>query len=129
MGFDVKAALARALEAENQNTRGSDTANSANSAKRSHQGGQSLARLASLAGNRTLHSEKPKTPDPEFDPKISASAEGSDYPFGTSPGGRPVTYTGKVVSLDAWRSLSDREKHGPGGKHWGGQSQQWEGQT
>ncbi|WP_299850119.1 hypothetical protein [uncultured Roseovarius sp.] len=122
MGFDVKAALARALEAENQNSRDGDAANPANPAKRPHQGGQSLASLASLAGSQTLYSEIPNTSNP----KKAHSCEGGISPHGTSPGGRPVTHTGKVVSLDAWRQLSVWEKHGPSGQCWDGRTQDWE---
>ncbi len=64
--------------------------------------------------------------DPKSDPSISIRSEATS-PHGVSPGGRPLTYTGKVVSLDAWRQLSEWERHGPDGKHWNGQSQQWEG--
>jgi hypothetical protein len=41
-------------------------------------------------------------------------------------GGRPVTWTGKVVSLDDWRRLTDWERHGPNGKLWNGLTQKWE---
>jgi hypothetical protein len=33
--------------------------------------------------------------------------------YGESLGGRLLTWTGRVVSLDAWRKLSEWEKHGP----------------
>lgn len=36
-----------------------------------------------------------------------------EFPFGLSPGGRPLTYTGKVVSLGVWRAMNDDEKFGP----------------
>lgn len=36
-----------------------------------------------------------------------------EFPFGLSPGGRPITYTGKVVSLGVWRAMDDAEKLGP----------------
>lgn len=64
--------------------------------------------------------------DPKSDPKIILRSEAAS-PHGMSPGGRPLTCTGKVVSLDAWRQLSEWERNGPDGKHWNGQSQQWEG--
>ena len=40
--------------------------------------------------------------------------------------GRPKTWTGKIVSLDAWRQLSEWEKHGSGGKMWNGLTRHWE---
>ena len=39
--------------------------------------------------------------------------------------GRPVTWTGKVVSLDAWRSLSAWERHGPDGRLFCGICRAW----
>lgn len=36
-------------------------------------------------------------------------------PHGTSAGGRPITWTGKVVSEAEWHRLSEQEKHGPSG--------------
>ena len=41
-------------------------------------------------------------------------------PDGETVGGRAVTWTGKVVSLDDWRHLTAWEKHGPDGWHWCG---------
>ncbi len=41
-------------------------------------------------------------------------------------GGRPVTWTGKIVNLDEWRRLTDWERHGPNGRMWNGKTQQWE---
>lgn len=32
---------------------------------------------------------------------------------GLSVGGRPLTWTGRVVSLDDWRSLTEWQRHGP----------------
>jgi len=45
---------------------------------------------------------------------------------GVSFGGRPKTWTGRVVSLDAWRALSEWERHGSSGKSWNGAKRQWE---
>ncbi|MDO6584814.1 hypothetical protein Q4543_04715 [Salipiger sp. 1_MG-2023] len=47
-------------------------------------------------------------------------------PYPASVGNRLTTWTGRVVSLDAWRSLTDWECHGPRGKHWSGITRQWE---
>ncbi len=44
-------------------------------------------------------------------------------------GGRPVTWTGKVVRLDEWRRLTDWERHSPNGRMWNGKTQQWEQMT
>lgn len=37
----------------------------------------------------------------------------------------PRTWTGRIVSLDAWRRLSDWERHGPNGRHWCGLCREW----
>ncbi len=44
-------------------------------------------------------------------------------------GGRPVTWTGKVVSLEEWRRLSEWERHGSNDRVWNGLTQQWEAAT
>jgi hypothetical protein len=49
-----------------------------------------------------------------------------DYPRGRTFDGTPKTWTGKIVSLDQWRRLSEWEKHGLNGKHWNGETQSWE---
>lgn len=58
-------------------------------------------------------------------PDIDLSGS-KDFPHGTGVGGRPLTWTGRVVSLDAWRELSEWERHGPQGRHWNGISRRWE---
>lgn len=68
--------------------------------------------------------------EPHVPPPFPASApsqpDASAFPYGASPGGRPLTVTGRVVSLDAWRSLTDWEKHGARGRMWNGKAQRWE---
>jgi hypothetical protein len=44
---------------------------------------------------------------------------------GFATNGRPKTWTGKIVSLDAWRQLSEWERHGPDGRQWNGLTQSW----
>lgn len=56
----------------------------------------------------------------------SAGEGANAFPHGISVTGEPRTWTGRVVSLDAWRSLTDWEKHGPNGQHWNGITQTWE---
>lgn len=50
----------------------------------------------------------------------------ADFPHGQAVCGRPKTWTGKVVSLDEWRLLSEWEKHGSTGKVWNGLTRKWE---
>lgn len=75
-----------------------------------------LAGIAGLAGGAA---EISKT-------QPSAKQMEAAFPYGESAGERPLTYTGRVVSLNAWRSLTEWEKHGPRGRMWCGRSQLWE---
>jgi hypothetical protein len=48
------------------------------------------------------------------------------HPHGTAFDRRLITWTGGAVSLEAWRLLTEWEKHGPNGQHWNGITQTWE---
>jgi hypothetical protein len=48
------------------------------------------------------------------------------FRHGVSFTGKPLTWTGRIVSLDAWRILTEWEKHGPNGRHWNGITKRWE---
>ena len=52
--------------------------------------------------------------------------ETPDFRHGKSVCGWPKTWTGKIVSLDEWRTLSAWDKHGPDGRHWNGITRKWE---
>jgi hypothetical protein len=61
----------------------------------------------------------PRTAAPparKSDPKPSAET----FRHGVSVAGNPLTWTGRVVSLAAWRNLTEWERHGPNGQHWNG---------
>ena len=64
-------------------------------------------------------SQKSRVSQPREDrkaaPNVARVAAPETFPRGLSAGGRPLTFTGQVVSLDAWRALSEWEKHGPKG--------------
>ncbi|MBI6629742.1 hypothetical protein [Pontibaca salina] len=45
---------------------------------------------------------------------------------GRSTAGRPLTWTGRIVSLDEWRRLTAWERDGPRGRLWNGITKQWE---
>lgn len=47
------------------------------------------------------------------------------FPHGVSVAGNPLTWTGRVVSLEAWRRLSEWEQHGPNGRLWCGAKGNW----
>jgi hypothetical protein len=72
-------------------------------------------------------------PRPEPDPAPPARAEGLDpasdaFPYGSANGLGlfPRTWTGRVVSLAAWRELTAWERHGPRGRLWNGATGRWE---
>lgn len=49
----------------------------------------------------------------------------NDSLFQKTVGGRLATWTGCVVSLDEWRSLTAWKRHGPDGRYWCGISREW----
>lgn len=59
-------------------------------------------RVASVAGVATAQRPKPEA-----------------FPYGTACniGDAPRTWTGRIVSLDEWRRLTEWEKHGPNGRN------------
>jgi hypothetical protein len=76
-------------------------------------------RVAEVASVATL--------PPETDPGAMDSRKTETrFPHANSALSGPVTWTGRVVSLDEWRGLSQWEKHGPDGRHWNGITKQWE---
>jgi len=81
------------------------------------------ARLA-VVSQKSQVSQPPHADIPARGP-ARRSTDAKAYPHGTTPSGRPVTWTGKVVSLAQWRELSDWERHGPQGRVWDGQADQW----
>lgn len=73
---------------------------------------------------------------PVQNPKIGREAARPEYlpapeafTHGRSVTGKPLTWTGRIVSLDAWRRLSDWERHGSTGKLWNGLTGQWEAEA
>lgn len=68
----------------------------------------------------------PKGQDPEITPRFSGPTEAKRFPYGCAPNGNPRTWTGRIVSLDDWRSLSEWDRHGSTGKLWNALSGRWE---
>lgn len=118
MAFDVQAALTRALEVENQDTEGGDTATMATMATNHEPDPESVTVVAIVATT-------PSQEINETNAAVGAKADGSDFKHGRSLTGRPRTWTGKIVSIEEWRSLSDWERDGPNGRIWCGQCQDW----
>ena len=90
-------------------------------------------RLAEIAGLAAPQATTPKTAlwdKPTRETAPDPKAEGIDpdarmFEHGTSAGGRPRTWTGRVVSLAEWRGLTGWQRHGPDGRHWCGLSKAW----
>lgn len=66
-------------------------------------------------------SQRPAQP-----PADTSLRQDEAFPYGFAAGGRPKTWTGKVVSLAEWRQLSEWDKHGSTGQHWNGRAGRWE---
>lgn len=49
----------------------------------------------------------------------------ADLPRAFSITGRPLTWAGRVVSLDEWRGLSAWDRHGPNGRMFCGACHEW----
>lgn len=108
MLFDVQAALAEILSDPPRDTRDfCDMPTPVSQVSRVSQGGTS---------------EEQKAPAPTNAPEQHPAP----CPHGHSVSGAPRTWTGRVVSLDQWRKLSDWDRHGPDGRVWNGATQQWE---
>jgi hypothetical protein len=73
-------------------------------------------RVAVVASVAAPPAQKPKT----------ATGPTDIHTHGVTCGRRPKTWMGRVVSLAAWRDLTEWEKHGPNGRHWNGITQTWE---
>ena len=79
-------------------------------------------------------SQAPRAPDPA--PRVADVADVATprlpkpetFPYGTgcNLGDAPRTWTGRVVSLAEWRSLTEWDKHGPNGRLWNGLTGKWE---
>ncbi len=117
MLFDVQAALAEIL--------GAATATPATTATLSPK-----APPASQV-SQVSQSQQPAISTPAkvlpFTPSAPApSRSDSDpSPYGRSVNGDLKTWTGRIVSLEQWRGLTDWERHGSTGKLWDGLGCQW----
>ena len=74
------------------------------------------ALVAVVASVAAPPAQKPKT----------ATGPTDIHTHGVTCGGRPKTWMGRVVSLAAWRDLTEWERGGPQGRHWNGITKQWE---
>lgn len=105
MKFDAYAALAKLRE------EGEGRATPATCATRLPEKPAHVAQVARVA--------RPPVSEPEITPASAPEpSRDTDNPFrhGRAPGDRPVTWCGKIVSLDEWRRLSAWDRHGPDGR-------------
>lgn len=86
-----------------------------------------IAEIAEIAAPPVDYSARanvlPFTPPPSA--PASSRDDCSTFPHGASVTGLPRTWTGRVVSLDEWRTLTDWQKHGPAGRLFCGACQSW----
>ena len=69
-----------------------------------------------------------KSPLESTHPTIASAPsldKGDMFRHGRSVTGRPLTWTGRVVSLDEWRRLSAWDRHGPDGRMFCGACREW----
>lgn len=107
MLFDVQAALAEIL--------GNPPATPATPATRAPE----VAEVAEVAAAH----------GPDGNPEAPAEGAAPDpdaFPYGVAVNRNPRTWTGRVVSLADWRTLSAWERHGSTGQIWNGISRKWE---
>lgn len=78
--------------------------------------------VAGVASVATPLVQKPKNESPAR----GDMQTGETFPHGRSIAGHPLTWAGRIVSLDEWRRLPEWEKHGPRGRLWNGITKQWE---
>ena len=74
---------------------------------------------------------RPLPQNPEIAPEEAKPAETPQpaleaFPYGVGVTGDPRTWTGRLVSLDEWRRLSDWDRHGPDGRYFYSDTGRWE---
>lgn len=57
---------------------------------------------------------------------VATVATPDAFPHGLAINGNPRTWTGRIVSLDEWRRLTEWERRGPNGRHWCGITRAWQ---
>ena len=108
--FDPYKALEKIIEQH------SAPASSASFASNAPHQGQKEAEKAKEAAPRR---ESPKNEG------TKSQQQPNDMRHGFAVNGHPKTWTGNIVSLHAWRRLSEWERHGPDGRVWDGIAKHW----
>lgn len=124
MLFDVQAALAEIMAAD-----GCDSRDSCDSpAKESRESQESQLRPGETAPPAEVLTfpPQPSAPAPSRLDGAASPRIADDAPRALcGVTGRPMTWTGKVVSLDTWRKLSAWDRHGPDGRLFCGICRAW----
>lgn len=121
MWFDVQAALAEIEGGDIPAPEAYPPATSATPATKP-------ARVANVASVATPPAQHPEADTPKAASRVARVASVATpeaFPHGVSIAGNPCTWTGRIVSLDAWRQLTEWERHGPNGRHWCGIARNW----
>jgi len=116
MWFDVQAALAEIEAGAKPATAPAPGANRANRANPATQ----ISTNSTISTPPALELQ----PDPET-PQAPPRSKPEAFPYGQAFGGRPKTWTGRVVSLEEWRGLSAWDKRGPDGRLFCGICRVW----
>lgn len=132
MWFDVTAALTeiegRPLAAPATSATSATPTPDAGPASQVSQVSQTPARESrpSVANVATVATRSTQSAAPSLSRQEPPSApEADQFEHERSARGDRRTWTGRVVSLDAWRALSEWERHGPRGQLWCGFCGAW----
>lgn len=83
------------------------------------------ARISATAKVLSFAPQPQHSPTGEGFAAQQSSRDDGMFRHGRSVTGDPKTWTGRIVSLDAWRWLSDWDRHGPDGRLWCGICRAW----
>ena len=130
MWFDAQRALAEINEADKTRictrTPATNATTATNTVKEPKQAA-SVVEVAEVAG---VHLQIAKSDNasaiPNEETKTSPNPAATPYRHGTTVGGRPKTWTGRIVTPEEWQALSEWEKYGSAGRMYNGQTQEWE---
>ncbi|MEY8842051.1 hypothetical protein AB9K41_23730 [Cribrihabitans sp. XS_ASV171] len=122
MWFDVQAALAEIEGGQSTAPEAATLATLATTATIPAR----VANVASVATPPALENEAEASEAMPSVANVADVATPETFPHGASVAGTPLTWTGRVVSIEAWRRLSEWDRHGPKGRNWSGVAKVWE---
>lgn len=120
MLFDVQAALAEILQ---EAPRRCDSCDSCDSSRpESQESRESQSQAVAISPPARVLPFAPSQPN-ALTPSRDDDADA--FRHGRSVTGNPLTWTGRIVSLDEWRRLSGWDRHGPDGRLFCGICRAW----